>query len=94
LNSQPLRKAFYEETSGFSKCDIYVFTNCQNMDNSEKLYQERKKILKEFFETKARLEEVTLENNSLKSQNELLEDRLAEREEEMQNLFSFIHTGA
>jgi chromosome segregation ATPase len=64
------------------------------MDNSEKLYQERKKILKEFFETKARLEEVTLENNSLKSQNELLEDRLAEREEEMQNLFSFIHTGA
>ena len=64
------------------------------MDNAEKLYQERKKILQEFFETKARLEEVNIENKSLKSENEMLEEKLAKREEEMQNLFSFIHTGA
>lgn len=63
------------------------------MDNAEKLYQERKKILQEFFETKARLEEVSIENKSLKSENEMLEEKLAKREEEMQNLFSFIHSG-
>lgn len=63
------------------------------MDNAEKLYNERKKILKEFSETKARLEEVSLENTTLKSENEKLEEKLAEREDALQNLFSYVETG-
>lgn len=63
------------------------------MPGMDSLAKDREAMMEEYFEVKAELERVALENQKLKAENGKLSDELAERSTAVQNLVSFIHSG-
>jgi regulator of replication initiation timing len=62
------------------------------MGNMSDKSQARKDLLDEFSRAKRDLKRVSEENEALKVQNEKLQDELVDKDEAVQNLFSYIHT--
>lgn len=62
------------------------------MGNMSDKSQARKDLLDEFSRAKRDLKRMNEENQALKVQNEKLQDELVDKDEAVQNLFSYIHT--
>lgn len=62
------------------------------MGNMSDKSQDRKLLLDDFSRAKRELERVNQENEALKVQNEKLLDELVDKDEAVQNLFSYIYT--
>ncbi len=63
------------------------------MSDLNNLANDRRKHMGDYFEAKAELERIALENAELRAKNQTLVDELAAKDTALQNLFSYVHAG-